>query len=79
MNYLQKDFRKKIPGISGITGGAVLFVLLCLALAEDPGAGNLWLALVISVLMVVAGVAALRSTRREKGPGGDLGKGTTTS
>ena len=79
MNYLRRDLGKKIPGISGIAGGAVLFLLLCLALADDPGASNLWLALFISVLMMVAGVAALRSIRREKGPGGGFGKGRTTS
>lgn len=79
MNYLQKDFRKKIPGISGITGGAVLFLLLFLALTDDPAAGNLWLALFISVLMMVAGVAALRSSQQQKGPGEGVGKGRTTS
>ena len=79
MNSLRKGFEKKIPGISGITGGAVLFILLCLALADEPRAGNLWLALFISVLMMAAGVAALRSTRRENGSGEGIGKGGTTS
>ena len=79
MSYLKKNLGKKIPGISGVAGGGVLFFLLGWAVLRDPGAGNLWLALVISVLMVVAGVAALRSTRREKGPGGHFGKSRTTS
>ena len=79
MNYLRKEIRKKIPGISGVTGGAVLSLLLGLALVDDPGAGNLWLALFVSVLMMVAGVAALRSVRRERGPGEGFGKGRTSS
>lgn len=79
MNYRRKCLGKKIPGISGVTGGAVLSVPLCLALADDPGAGNLWLALFVGVLMMVAGFAALRSTRRERGEEGGFGKGRSTS
>lgn len=74
-----KRLRNKIPGILGIAGGVTLFVLLSLALYEVPQAANLWLALFVSVLMIAAGVVALRWEHRKHGPGGYLDKGGTTS
>ena len=72
-----KNLRNKIPGILGVLGGVTLFVMLSLALYEVPGAANLWLALFVSILMIVAGVIALQwehgtvdreniSTRKER-------------
>ena len=71
--------RNKIPGILGIAGGVTLFVLLSFALFDVPRAANLWLALFVSVLMIAAGVVALRWEHRKHGPGEYLEKGGTTS
>ena len=74
-----KNLRNKIPGILGVLGGVTLFVMLSLALYEVPGAANLGLALFVSVLMIVAGVIALRWEHRKRGPGEYLDKEVTTS
>ena len=68
-----------VPGICGIVGGGALFFALSIALYDEPGAGNLWLALFASVLMIFGAGVALYSARRERGRGEDPDKGSTIS
>ena len=74
-----KRLRNRFHGILGIAGGVILFALLSLALYEVPRALNLWLALFVSVLMIAAGVVALRWEHRKHGPGEFLDKEGTAS
>ena len=62
MNQLPKWF----PGVCGIAGGCILFLSLSVVLYDAPRAGNLWLALFVSVLRFsVALSLCLRPGERE--------------
>ena len=67
------------PGICGLVGGGALSIALIIALSGEPKAGNLWLALFASILMIFGAGVALLSARRERGREVDSSEGSTIS
>jgi hypothetical protein len=55
--------------ICSIFGGIVATILIIATIAQIPKALNLWLALVVSVAVVVASVAFIMSDRKSTGAG----------
>jgi hypothetical protein len=57
--------------VCSIVSGVVVTILIGMAIFQMPLSGNLWLALAVSVSVVAASVAFMRSDRRDHGCGGE--------